>query len=152
MPNLIKKSWTVSNGGLLKCIMDETQAKHVTMVDLDEIVMEACALHMRNVCGNYLDKSQRKGDRYHVITGDALYFMEEHSTMAPVCNISQHKFISQLFFFKFKIKNFDSAQKIKGQLISKCPFVVTKSTKKTNKIVRISALGSKKRSNHKSSF
>ena len=85
MPNLIKKSWTVSNGGLLKCIMDETQAKHVTMVDLDEIVMEACALHMRNVCGNYLDKSQRKGDRYHVITGDALYFMEEHSTMVPVC-------------------------------------------------------------------
>ena len=66
------------DGGLLKCIMDETQAKHVTMVDLDEIVMEACALHMRNVCGNYLDKSQRKGDRYHVITGDALYFMEEH--------------------------------------------------------------------------
>ena len=46
-----------------------------------------------------LDKSQRKGDRYHVITGDALYFMEEHSTMAPVCNISLHKFISQLFFF-----------------------------------------------------
>ena len=122
MPNLIKKSWTVSNRGLLKCIMDETQAKHVTMVDLDEIVMEACALHMRNVCGNYLDKSQRKGDRYHVITGDALYFMEEHSTMAPVCNISLHKFISQLFFFEFKIKIFDSAQKIKGQLISKCPF------------------------------
>ena len=102
MPNLIKKSWTVSNGGLLKCIMDETQAKHVTMVDLDEIVMEACALHMRNVCGNYLDKSQRKGDRYHVITGDALYFMEEHSTMAPVCNISLHKFIFQLFFFNSK--------------------------------------------------
>ena len=66
--------------------MDETQAKHVTMVDLDEIVMEACALHMKSVCGNYLDKSQRKGDRYHVITGDALYFMEEHSTMVPVCN------------------------------------------------------------------
>ena len=86
MPNLIKKSWTVSNGGLLKCIMDETQAKHVTMIDLDEIVMEACALHMKSVCGNYLDKSQRKGDRYHVITGDALYFMEEHSTMVPVCN------------------------------------------------------------------
>ena len=70
--------------------MDETQAKHVTMVDLDEIVMEACALHMKSVCGNYLDKSQRKGDRYHVITGDALYFMEEHSTMVPVCNINLH--------------------------------------------------------------
>ena len=40
----------------------------------------------------------------------------------------------------------------KGQLISKCPFGVNKSTKKTNKnFVRISALASKKRSNQKSS-
>ena len=104
MPNLIKKSWTVSNGGLLKCIMDETQAKHVTMVDLDEIVMEACALHMKSVCGNYLDKSQRKGDRYHVITGDALYFMEEHSTMVPVCNylnINPHTLVMVKHVFSF---------------------------------------------------
>ena len=78
--------------------MDETQAKHVTMVDLDEIVMEACALHMKSVCGNYLDKSQRKGDRYHVITGDALYFMEEHSTMVPVCNINLHVIYALSFY------------------------------------------------------
>ena len=40
----------------------------------------------------------------------------------------------------------------KGQLISKCPFGVSKSSKKTNKIVsKISALGSKKRSYQKSS-
>jgi hypothetical protein len=39
---------------------------------------------------------------------------------------------------------------VKGQLISKCPFGVTKPTKKTNKnFLRISALASKKRSNQK---
>ena len=38
----------------------------------------------------------------------------------------------------------------KGQLISKCPYVVFKSTKKTNEIfVKISALASKKRLNQK---
>ena len=38
----------------------------------------------------------------------------------------------------------------KGQLISKCPFGVFKSTKKTNKIfVRSSVLAPKKRSNQK---
>ena len=38
----------------------------------------------------------------------------------------------------------------KGQLVSKCPFVVFKSTRKTNKsFVKISALASKKRSNQK---
>ena len=40
----------------------------------------------------------------------------------------------------------------KGQLISKCPFGVFKSSKKKNEIfVRISALASNKRSNQKSS-
>ena len=38
----------------------------------------------------------------------------------------------------------------KGDLIPKCPFGITKSTKKTNQIfVRISALASKRRSNQK---
>ena len=41
---------------------------------------------------------------------------------------------------------------VKGQLISKCPFGVSKSLKKpTNFFLRISALASKKRSNRKSS-
>ena len=41
----------------------------------------------------------------------------------------------------------------KGQLISKCPFGVFKSPKKTKKIfVRISALASKKRSSQKNKF
>ena len=56
------------------------------MVDLDEIVMEACSLHLRSVCGNYLDKDRRQGDKYHVITGDALKYMEEHKVSINLCN------------------------------------------------------------------
>lgn len=66
------------DGGLLKTILDETQPKHVTMVDLDELVMEACSKHMRSVCGPYLDKDKRKAENYHVITGDAIQYMEDH--------------------------------------------------------------------------
>ena len=44
------------------------------------------------------------------------------------------------------IKTFDILPETKGQLISKCPFVVFVSTKKPT---RISALASKKRSNQK---
>ena len=56
------------------------------MVDLDEIVMEACSLHLRSVCGNYLDKDRRQGDKYHVITGDALKYMEEHKVSINLYN------------------------------------------------------------------
>lgn len=66
------------DGGLLKTILDETQPNQVTMVDLDEMVMEACSAHMKSVCGPYLDKDKRKGDNYHVITGDAIQYMEDH--------------------------------------------------------------------------
>ena len=48
------------------------------------------------------------------------------------------------------IFSFIGCSPIKGQLISKCPFGVFKSSKKTNEIFsRISALASKKRSNQK---
>ena len=63
---------------MLKCILEETEVKNVTMVDLDEVVMEACSNHLRSVCGSYLDKDRRKGEKYQVITGDAIKFMEYH--------------------------------------------------------------------------
>ena len=63
---------------MLKCILEDTEVKNVTMVDLDEVVMEACSNHLRSVCGSYLDKDQRKGGKYQVITGDAIKFMEIH--------------------------------------------------------------------------
>ena len=47
------------------------------MVDLDEMVMEACSEHMRSVCGFYLDKDQRIGSNYTVMTGDAIKYMQE---------------------------------------------------------------------------
>ena len=66
------------DGGLLKSILDLTQPKFVTMVDLDEMVMQACSTFMKTVCGKYLDKDNRTGNNYKVITGDALKFMEEN--------------------------------------------------------------------------
>ena len=66
------------DGGLLKCILDVSKPKYVTMVDLDEMVMQACSNHMRSVCGQYLDLDKRQGENYSVITGDAIQFMDEN--------------------------------------------------------------------------
>ena len=65
------------DGGLLKCILELTTPKEVTMVDLDEVVMEACSRHMTTICGGYLDKDKRSGSNYSVITGDALKYMQQ---------------------------------------------------------------------------
>ena len=59
------------------------------MVDLDETVMEACSVHLRSVCGKYLDKDRRQGDKYHVITGDALKYMEEHKVSINQSNLKK---------------------------------------------------------------
>ena len=67
----------------------------------------------------------------------------------------RHQFfiIKSNFWYLHKANWFkESLITFKGQLISKCPFGVFKSPKKTNEIFsRISALASKKRSNQKSS-
>ena len=48
---------------MLKNILDlekvDIVPKEVVMVELDDLVMEACAKHMRSVCGNYLDPENR---------------------------------------------------------------------------------------------
>ena len=55
-----------------------------------------------------------------------------------------------LVFWAPSFSSFEPYVLGKGQLISKCPFVVFKSTKKTNEIfLRIFAIASKKRSNLK---
>ncbi len=51
--------------------------KMITMVELDDLVMVAAAEHLRNVCGSYLDKDNRRGSNYEVITGDAFKYMAE---------------------------------------------------------------------------
>ena len=64
-------------------------------------------------------------------------------TIYIVNDASNVKTVSKYYFLKAA----------KGQLISKCPFGVLKSSKKNNEIFsRISALASKKRSNKKISI
>lgn len=61
------------DGGLLHELLKEGP-KFVTMVDIDEVVVNACRKYLRGACGDSLD--QLKTDRYHVIIGDCLAFME----------------------------------------------------------------------------
>lgn len=64
------------DGSLLKELLElEQPPRHITMIDLDNQVMNACSEHMRSVCGPYLDPDKRKGPNYEVICGDAFNFM-----------------------------------------------------------------------------
>lgn len=42
------------DGALLYELLKE-QPKHVVMLEIDEVVMKACAKHMRSICGDVLD-------------------------------------------------------------------------------------------------
>ena len=62
------------DGGLLNELLKENP-KYVTMVDIDQMVIDACREHLRLACDNVLDTL--KTDHYHVIVGDCIKFMEE---------------------------------------------------------------------------
>ncbi|XP_066603609.1 spermine synthase isoform X2 [Prorops nasuta] len=57
------------DGGLLWELLKE-KPKFVTMLEIDEVVMQACSQHMRSICGDCLDK--RKGENYEIIVGDCV--------------------------------------------------------------------------------
>lgn len=70
------------DGGLLQEVLSlEQNVQEVIMVELDELVMEACSKHMRSVCGSYLDKDKRSGNNYSIIVGDAIKFMQEKQSL-----------------------------------------------------------------------
>ena len=62
------------DGGLLNELMKESP-RFVTMVDIDQVVVDACRQHLRGACGSVLDTL--KTDNYHVMVGDAIKFMED---------------------------------------------------------------------------
>ena len=51
------------------------------MVDIDDFVMDACNEFMPSVCGKFLARDNRKGEKYEVITGCAIEYMKK----AMVC-------------------------------------------------------------------
>lgn len=64
------------DGALMK-ELQELNPKFVTMVDIDDVVMDACAEHMRSACGNWLDRDNREGPKHKIITGCAIKFLKE---------------------------------------------------------------------------
>ena len=66
------------DGGIInELFKQEKKPKFVTMVDIDDMVMEACNKFMPSVCGKFLDKKTREGPNHKVIAGCAIKFLAE---------------------------------------------------------------------------
>ncbi|CAG0889275.1 unnamed protein product [Darwinula stevensoni] len=63
------------DGALLHQLLQE-DPDYITMVEIDEVVMQACSKHMRSVCGDSMDS--HKGLHHEIIVGDAVATMEEY--------------------------------------------------------------------------
>lgn len=63
------------DGGLLHELLKENP-KFITMVDIDQMVVEACRIHLRGCCGDSLDKLE--GPNYKVIIDDCLKRLDEY--------------------------------------------------------------------------
>ncbi|CAG0888743.1 unnamed protein product [Cyprideis torosa] len=63
------------DGALLHELLKE-KPKFVTMVDIDEVVMQQCRIHMRSVCGDVLDNYET--ENYKIIVGDAIAKMQDY--------------------------------------------------------------------------
>lgn len=57
------------DGALLYELLKE-EPKHVIMLEIDEVVMRACAKYMRSICGEVLDS--RSATNYQIIVGDCM--------------------------------------------------------------------------------
>lgn len=66
------------DGALMKELMGlKEKPKFVTMVDIDNVVMDACTELMPSVAGHYMARDKRDGENYKVIAGDAIKFLKE---------------------------------------------------------------------------
>lgn len=57
------------DGALLYELLKE-KPKFVTMLEIDESVMQACNIHLKSICGDVLE--QRSGPNYEIIVGDCI--------------------------------------------------------------------------------
>ncbi|KAJ8967008.1 hypothetical protein NQ314_003125 [Rhamnusium bicolor] len=65
------------DGALLYELLKE-EPKEVIMLEIDEVVMKACAKYMRSICGEVLDDYE--GDNYKIIVGDCMKSLEQYIT------------------------------------------------------------------------
>ncbi|XP_063927035.1 spermine synthase-like isoform X1 [Zophobas morio] len=63
------------DGALLYELLKE-KPKEVIMLEIDEVVMKACAKHMRSICGDVLDSLS--GPNYEIIVGDCIKAVEQY--------------------------------------------------------------------------
>lgn len=63
------------DGALLHELLKE-DPKFVTMIEIDQMVMDACKIHLRSACGDTLDKM--KGENYEIVVADCVKMMEKY--------------------------------------------------------------------------
>lgn len=63
------------DGALLYELLKENP-KYVVMLEIDNIVMEACNKYMNSICGDVLE--QRKGNNYEIIVGDCVVYLNKY--------------------------------------------------------------------------
>ncbi|XP_055627765.1 spermine synthase isoform X2 [Toxorhynchites rutilus septentrionalis] len=63
------------DGALLYELLKE-KPKHVVMLEIDELVMDACNKYMNSICGDVLEK--RKSSNYEIIVGDCMVYLNKY--------------------------------------------------------------------------
>jgi len=63
------------DGALLYELLKENP-KYVVMLEIDELVMQACNKYMNSICGDVLEK--RKDDNYEIIVADCMVWLDKY--------------------------------------------------------------------------
>ena len=63
------------DGALLYELLKENP-KNVVMLEIDDLVMEACNKYMNSICGDVLEV--RKGDNFEIIIGDCMVWLDKY--------------------------------------------------------------------------
>jgi spermine synthase len=63
------------DGALLYELLKENP-KHVVMLEIDDLVMQACNKYMNSICGDVLEV--RKRENYEIIVGDCMVWMDKY--------------------------------------------------------------------------
>lgn len=63
------------DGALLYELLKE-EPKHVVMLEIDDLVMEACNKYMNSICGDVLEK--RKSDNFEIVVGDCMMYLNKY--------------------------------------------------------------------------
>ncbi|XP_055602869.1 spermine synthase isoform X2 [Uranotaenia lowii] len=63
------------DGALLYELLKE-EPKFVVMLEIDELVMQACNKYMNSICGDVLER--RKSDNYEIVVGDCMVYLNKY--------------------------------------------------------------------------